>query len=708
MANFKPHPFGKYYLIEKLAVGGMAEIYKAKTYGAEGFEKLLAIKRILPHAAEDKEFINMLIDEAKLSVLLSHANVVQVYDLGKVGNDYFISMEYIHGVNLRDVFYHLREKNQKMPTELSVYIASEICKGLDYAHRKTDSSGKPLGIVHRDISPQNILISFEGEVKIVDFGIAKAAMNISHTMAGILKGKIAYMSPEQAMGKGIDARTDIFSLGILLYEALTGQKLYTGESQFEVLKKIRTTRIDSSKLPASIATFLKTILARALAYYPEDRFQNAGDMQIALTKHLYATYTDFSPRRLAAFVRELFQNELLKDKKSEEDKKILEAKTSSIQIQTALQENIVHRQTVSESTRGPGKTTGITPSARPSKSITVSEPYAQIQRRKWAWGIAFFLFVVASSGYVVWKYLLPAEEKPTPVAPPIVPIQRMGLLNIISEPSGAAILVDGKATGKITPATLEDLKLNTEYRITLSKPDYQDVEQPVTLLSTKPQKMMATLQPIERIKSVTPPPPKEAPSVPEPIPEVKPEPKPEPKVEPKPKEPEPKITRKPEPKPAPKPEPKPESKETVTTKGTGSIRVTSDPPGADIFIEGTHRGKTPATIPVPAGRVALLISAGGQSLPCNKTVQVQAGETSSVHCEGGSLFGKIIITTYPPRADVILDGKNLGKTPVTVKKVKRNQDHTIRLVLKGYQPWAQSFDLQDSPTKTFNVDLREE
>src|SRR3989338_2612842 len=187
MANFEPKQFGKYVLIEKLAVGGMAEIYKAKTYGAEGFEKLLAIKRILPHAAADKEFIHMLIDEAKLSVVLSHANIVQVYDLGKVGEDYFISMEYINGINLRDLIYRLREHGKRILPELSVFMISEVCKGLDYAHRKTDANGHPLGIVHRDISPQNILISFEGEVKIVDFGIAKAAMNISHTMEGIFK-----------------------------------------------------------------------------------------------------------------------------------------------------------------------------------------------------------------------------------------------------------------------------------------------------------------------------------------------------------------------------------------------------------------------------------------------------------------------------------------------------------------------------------------
>ncbi|MBI4126351.1 MAG: serine/threonine protein kinase, partial [Deltaproteobacteria bacterium] len=263
--TFEPKQFGKYFLLEKLAVGGMAEIYKSKTFGAEGFEKLLVLKRILPHCAADKEFITMLIDEAKLSVLLSHANIVQVYDLGKVGDDYFIAMEFIHGVNLRDVLYKLREAKRAVPPDLAVFITSEICKGLDYAHRKTDSANHALDIVHRDVSPQNILISYEGEVKIVDFGIAKAAMNISHTMAGILKGKIAYMSPEQAMGKAIDRRTDIFSTGILLYEMLTGTRMYTGESQFEVLKKIRTSHIDAGALPETIPQQLRPVLAKALA-----------------------------------------------------------------------------------------------------------------------------------------------------------------------------------------------------------------------------------------------------------------------------------------------------------------------------------------------------------------------------------------------------------------------------------------------------------
>ena len=310
MSDFEPKQFGKYLLLKKLAVGGMAEIYRAKTYGVDGFEKELVIKRILPHCSADKDFIDMLIQEAKLTVLLSHANIVQVYDFSKVGDDYYIAMELIHGVNMRDIVYRCREKNATLPTAIAVYIASEICKGLDYAHRKTDQNNQPLDIIHRDISPQNILVSYEGEVKIVDFGIAKAQMNISHTLAGILKGKIAYMSPEQAMGKKVDKRTDIFSVGILLYEMLTGTKLFTGESQFEVLKKIRTTRITEESLPESIPDQLKPIVVKALAYEPDDRYLTAGDMQIDLTKYLYTNHVDFSPRKLSASVKDLFSEEL--------------------------------------------------------------------------------------------------------------------------------------------------------------------------------------------------------------------------------------------------------------------------------------------------------------------------------------------------------------------------------------------------------------
>src|SRR4029450_206686 len=195
MSDFQPKPFGKYFLIEKLATGGMAEIYKAKNFGGDGFEKTMAIKRILPHCSSDKEFITMLIDEAKLSVVLSHTNIAQVFDLGKVGTDYFISMEFVDGINLPAVVNRAKETGAQLPEDISVYIVSEICKGLDYAHAKKDTDGNPLNIVHRDISPQNILISYEGEVKIVDFGIAKSRLSAAKTNPSIILGKLLYMPP---------------------------------------------------------------------------------------------------------------------------------------------------------------------------------------------------------------------------------------------------------------------------------------------------------------------------------------------------------------------------------------------------------------------------------------------------------------------------------------------------------------------------------
>lgn len=771
MAKFEAKQFGKYVLLEKLAVGGMAEIYKAKTYGAEGFEKLLAIKRILPHAAADKEFINMLIDEAKLSVLLSHANIVQVYDLGKVGDDYFISMEYIHGVNLRDVLYHLREKNRKMPTDLACYVTSEICKGLDYAHRKTDSNNQTLGIVHRDISPQNILISYEGEVKIVDFGIAKAAMNISHTMAGILKGKIAYMSPEQAMGKSIDSRTDIFSLGIILYESLTGKKLYTGESQFEVLKKIRTTRIEAGKLPENIPEPLKPILAKALAYRPEERYSSSSDMQIALTKYLYATFTDFSPRKLAQFVKELFVQEI----KEEPASKGLEGKTSSISLLggTAQQENIVHRETAHMKESKLSAVDETKPVAT-VKSITATKTKRWQAKRLPLFAAASILLVLGI-GYATWKILkkpvqptvveksekltgtiqvvsqpagalISLDGTPTQLQTPAILenvtlnqdhvisltlenygsatktlqlintepytlelslVKNVGLLNVISEPSGAAILVNDIATGKSTPALLDNLILNTEYKITLSKPDYLDVEQSVTLSSTTPQKILASLKPIQKTPlPVAPPvvvPPVSVPPV------VTPPPTPvEPKQEPQTLKP-PTPVEKPKKeikKTVPPPEIKQPKEQPASTGGEGSIKVTSDPSGADIFVNGEHVGTTPVTVKTKSGSVRLLVSKGEDKIPCRGMVQVKPGDTTMFNCSMGGLYGKIMVNTTPPRAEVFLDGKKLGgKTPLSVEKIKRDKAHTLRLELEGFRPWEQSFDLEDKESKLFNVDL---
>ncbi len=308
MKDFEPKPFGKYYLTRKVAVGGMAEIYKAKTFGVDGFEKTLAIKKILPQYSADREFITMLTDEAKLVVNLSHANIVQVYDLGRVGNDYFISMEYIEGINIRQLLDHLQDTDKKLELPVCLFIVAEICKGLDYAHHKKNESGEPLGIIHRDVSPHNILVSRDGGIKLVDFGIAKAAMNLSQTNMGMLKGKVTYMSPEQAFGKPMDHRTDIFSLGIILYEMISGERLFRGDSQMEILKKIRNTKIDEAFFKDNVPKKLRKILAKALAYKASERYMQASDLQIDLQKMLYADFPEFSARqKLIPMVEDLYQ-----------------------------------------------------------------------------------------------------------------------------------------------------------------------------------------------------------------------------------------------------------------------------------------------------------------------------------------------------------------------------------------------------------------
>ncbi|MFW5968599.1 MAG: serine/threonine protein kinase, partial [Persicimonas sp.] len=196
----KPIPFGKYYLLERINVGGMAEVYKAKTFGVEGFERLLAVKKILSSIAEDESFVEMFIDEAKIAGKLSHPNIGKIFDLGRADGSYYIAMEYISGKDLKTIFERARRLGEKVDIPMVCYILMKVCEGLGYAHEKTDSQGNPLNIVHRDVSPQNILLSYEGEVKIIDFGIAKATGKQSQTQVGILKGKFSYMSPEQVRG----------------------------------------------------------------------------------------------------------------------------------------------------------------------------------------------------------------------------------------------------------------------------------------------------------------------------------------------------------------------------------------------------------------------------------------------------------------------------------------------------------------------------
>lgn len=300
----------KFEIQEMIAKGGMAEVYLARTVGLEGFAKDVCVKKILPHLTEDQTFVSMFIDEAKLAATLNYANIVQVHDLCvSADREYFIVMEYVHGKDLSDVIRAAQLAGRELPPDIAAFIARESLKGLYYAHKKTDSTGAPLNIIHRDVSPQNVLLSYMGEVKITDFGIAKASSSVSKTAVGILKGKYGYMSPEQARGERLDARSDIFNLGIVLYEMLVGERCFAGASDYSTLNLMREAKVTPpSKINKDIPKELEAIVLKALARKPEDRYQDALEFEGALAAWAKTSGHLAHDTDLARFMRELFKD----------------------------------------------------------------------------------------------------------------------------------------------------------------------------------------------------------------------------------------------------------------------------------------------------------------------------------------------------------------------------------------------------------------
>jgi tRNA A-37 threonylcarbamoyl transferase component Bud32 len=299
--------YGQYLLLDLVAAGGMAEVFRAKRKGVEGFEKIVAVKRILSHLSHNKEFVDMFIDEAKMVAGLSHPNIAQIFELGKIEDTYFIAMEYVDGKDLRTILTRVREKGIVPDVDLAALIAGKVGSALEYAHRQCDADGRELKIVHRDVSPQNILISHEGEVKLVDFGIAKAAVKAHHTDSGSLRGKLMYMSPEQAWGRSIDKRSDIFSLGVVLFEMLTGRNLFIGDSEMSILERVRRAEVvPPSSLNPAVPIELEAVATRALRKEPDERYQDASEMLSHLDAYLRRRPAVGSAD-LARFLRSLFE-----------------------------------------------------------------------------------------------------------------------------------------------------------------------------------------------------------------------------------------------------------------------------------------------------------------------------------------------------------------------------------------------------------------
>ncbi len=305
-----PRQFGKYVLVRKIAQGGMAEIFKAKTAGAEGFEKEVVIKRILPHFTEDESFVKMFIDEAAITSKLQHANIVQIFDFDVCEGSYYIAMELIEGVDLKKVIDVGLKVGHPLSIAQVVWIMMEISKGLHYAHTK-EYKGQPLNIVHRDISPHNAMVSYQGEVKLMDFGIAKAAQRSTKTMAGTVKGKVAYMSPEQARGKPLDGRSDLFALGIMLWEMLTGKRLFLGDSDFETLTNVlKNEAPPPSQLNPKVPKEVDDIVAKALKKDRDQRYENVEAFARDLTRWYYSNVTDLEKESLKNFMQVVFKDEI--------------------------------------------------------------------------------------------------------------------------------------------------------------------------------------------------------------------------------------------------------------------------------------------------------------------------------------------------------------------------------------------------------------
>jgi serine/threonine-protein kinase len=279
----------KYRVLRKLEAGGMAEVFQAEVESIEGFKKQVAIKRVLPHLSQNKQFIEMFLDEARLSLKFSHANVAQTFSIGMSDNTYFITMEFIDGVNVRKMMEYYDRVGEAVDPAIASFVINEVCKGLSYAHNLTGPDGGPLGVVHRDVSPPNILISKQGEVKVLDFGLAKATSQLESTDPGLIKGKFAYLSAEAAHGLDVDKRADIFSAGTVLWEMVTGKRLFKGETDFDTVMNVRDAPVPpASSINPDVPVELDAILEKALQKDPDKRYQDAAEMGNDIMKMLFS------------------------------------------------------------------------------------------------------------------------------------------------------------------------------------------------------------------------------------------------------------------------------------------------------------------------------------------------------------------------------------------------------------------------------------
>lgn len=473
--SFKSKAYGKYILLDRIAVGGMAEVFKAKTFGVHGFKRFLVIKRILPHLSQDEEFVEMFIDEAKIAVELSHANICQVSDLGKLEGNYFIAMEYINGKDLRAILKKAQQAQSPITIPMALFISMEILKGLDYAHSKKDTfSGEPLNLIHRDISPQNIMLSFDGEIKIVDFGIAKTESKIHRTQAGVLKGKFGYMSPEQAAGLELDQKTDLFSTGIILYEMITGQRLFHEDSDFKTLEAIKSCTIPSIiQYNPDVSEDLEKIILKSLAQDPQDRFESAQSMQVELSKIFFNNYANFSTKDLGGYLQNLFQAEIKVEQENLKRaldtlniKHIEQAEKAAQNDHDSTLASLSNSQNTQSVIKHLTNTNIVQKSVgyfHKAKNFILGFKQLNLKQKVSA------ILIALTFSFLAFSFFGKLGKDTTKNKPPVATQN----INVTSIPDGANIIIDNEEKG-FTPLSLP-FEVNKVYEFKVSLDDYTDI-----------------------------------------------------------------------------------------------------------------------------------------------------------------------------------------------------------------------------------------
>ena len=467
-SEFKPHLFGKFFLLQRLAVGGMAEIYRARVPGADGFEKELVVKRILRARAQDQNFTRMLVNEAKLTVQLTHSYIAQVYECGRIEGDYFISMELVNGVSMKEMMHAFARAGAQLSPEQSIFIVLQLLQGLDYAHRKTDPAGKPLQIVHCDVSPDNCLLSWEGEVKLLDFGIARAATGLSNYKEGMLMGKLGYVAPEQAsLEKRWDHRVDIFAAGIILYELLTKQKPFPRATDVESLIESRRAKVvPPTAIDPRLPKDVDAIVAKALAYEPEDRYADARSFADALVDVLFPTPHSSIQDHLASQMQQVFAEKIGRQRAARAHDPLIMKVLYNAAQQRAQQE---HEQVTPGAFAEPPALTPapeLTPG--PARAAPRHRPRPVVRE-----GIRLSTAVLVGLG------LAAAAVAGFHYAAPWL---RPGVVLVTSEPSGLEITFDGARTELRTPAAIERVILSRPHQVTLGGAEVKARTVPVPLV----------------------------------------------------------------------------------------------------------------------------------------------------------------------------------------------------------------------------------